>query len=91
MSGCWLAGGSGTSALSASRLINQDFRHKLRALLPPIFCPALPSRCRYAPAEEVGDAITAPRNWHFSNRTEEEAPERGKDASSDGKNPGEKA
>ncbi|KAL4418825.1 hypothetical protein ABPG77_004065 [Micractinium sp. CCAP 211/92] len=29
----------------------------------------------YAPTEEVGDVITAPRNWHFSNRTEEEAPE----------------
>lgn len=38
--------------------------------------PIPPAHCRYAPTEEVGDVITAPRNWHFSNRTEEEAPER---------------
>ncbi|KAL4459206.1 hypothetical protein ABPG75_014084 [Micractinium tetrahymenae] len=45
----------------------------------------------YAPAEEVGDAITAPRNWHFSNRTEEEAPEWAKEGSRKGKPAGEAA
>ncbi len=54
----------------------QDRSHWMPASPPASIFPHPPSHCRYAPTEEVGDVITAPRNWHFSNRTEEEAPER---------------
>ena len=75
-------GGAGVPArLPSARALLQLSQCSVLWFLIANFCPPPASLCRYAPTEEAGDAITALRNWHFSNRAEEKAPQRDEGAS----------